>query len=75
MADQWEYTRVYVDFQKDDLGHSHADEGWAKVDQLGLDGWEAVGIAPHVGSTHLRMSSQSFTVTHGLYILLKRRKP
>lgn len=71
MADQWEYSRLFVDFMKDDLGHSHNDEGWAKLDALGLEGWEAVGMAPHVQT--LAVASAPIA-TFGVYVLLKRPK-
>lgn len=74
MADQWEYKRVQVRFGKDDSGKSTTADDWAEIDQLGLEGWEAVGIAATTDSIGLRGGRGPFaTYTNGVIVLFKRR--
>lgn len=74
MADQWEYMRVQVSIEKDDAGKSTTADDWARIDQLGLEGWEAVGIAATTNSLGLRGGRGPFaTYTNGLIVLFKRR--
>lgn len=75
MAEQWEYNRVQVRFDKADSGKSTTADDWAKIDQLGLEGWEAVGITSTTDSMGLRGGRGPFaTYTNGLIVLFKRRK-
>ena len=68
MADQWEYKKVWVDTRRDTPQDKN---GWADLEQLGLQGWEAVGLSPHVGSYDA--ITHPGTTTFGFYVLLKRR--
>jgi hypothetical protein len=73
MAEQWEYMRVQVSFGKDDAGKSTTADDWAQIDQLGLEGWEAVGIAATTDSVGLRGGRGPFaTYTSGFIVLFKR---
>ena len=73
MAEQWEYMRVQVSFEKDDAGKSTTADDWAKIDQLGLEGWEAIGIAATTNSHGLRGGRTPYaTYTSGFIVLFKR---
>lgn len=73
MADGWEYKRVQVSIEKDDSGKSTTADDWAKIDQLGLEGWEAIGIAATTNSVGLRGGRGPFaTYTSGFIVLFKR---
>lgn len=74
MAEQWEYWWVSVRLGTDALSTSMGDAAWARIDELGEEGWETVGLAPQVGSVDYLHYPQ-LTVTQGLLVLLKRRKP
>jgi|GEM_PF-3147647 hypothetical protein len=66
MATAWEYHLeiVHTDNGRDPLA------SMARLDELGRDGWEAVGLAPATASRHgLGVESSEFVV------LLKRTAP
>lgn len=74
MAEQWEYWWVSVPLGEDDLHKSMGDATWARINELGEEGWEMVGLTPQVGSVDALHYPQ-LTVTQSLLVLLKRRKP
>ncbi len=74
MAEQWEYWWVSVTLGEDALSTSMGDAAWARINELGEEGWETVGLAPQVGSVDYLHYPQ-LTVTKGVFVLLKRHKP
>jgi len=73
MAEQWEYWWVSVPLGEDNLHKSMGDAVWVRINELGEEGWETVGLVPRVGSVDYLHYPQ-LTVTQGLLVLLKRRK-
>lgn len=74
MAEQWEYWWLIVPLGEDDMSRSRSDAAWARINELGEEGWEMVGLAPQIGGVDYLHYPQ-LTVTKSLLVLLKRRKP
>jgi hypothetical protein len=80
--DEWEYQRFYIRGAEDDSSNAKSDELWAQVDELLGEGWEKVheGSATAVGGPEgtLKLDIHKMpppTVTHGTFVVLRRRKP